>query len=123
MYTAEVKAAIDAIPPGLTGLGSVVFRDEEHILDEISVNRNEFYKNVVAPYKGQLELWFSQNRNLFTYFALIFLTAWSLIRPRTILWLRMFPQAPSVPLALRSLLGVDKYTVLAYTEEMESSVS
>ncbi len=123
MYSPEVKNAIDAIPPGLTGIGSVVFRDEEHILDQISTNRTLFYRDVVAPYKGQLELWYSSNRTLYTYAMLILLTAWSLVRPRTIVWLRLFSGIPPVPPTLRTLLGVDKHYALSYSHEIESPAS
>jgi lipopolysaccharide/colanic/teichoic acid biosynthesis glycosyltransferase len=35
LYSYEVRQKIDAIPPGLTGIGSLVFRDEEEMLDKV----------------------------------------------------------------------------------------
>ena len=99
------KAAIDRIPPGLTGIGSVVFRDEESLLDAVPAeDRDRFHDEVIAPYKGLLELWYVGHRNLGTYFALIFLTAWSIIRPGSLLYRRLFRDLPKAPRELSDLL-------------------
>jgi lipopolysaccharide/colanic/teichoic acid biosynthesis glycosyltransferase len=100
LYSSEVKAAIDKVPPGLTGIGSVVFRDEESILDEASSDRDNFHDTVVAPFKGDLEVWWTKNRNWGNYFKLIILTGWSLVSPRTKLWKTWFKGLPEVPTAL-----------------------
>ncbi len=105
LYSEEVKAAIDRIPPGLTGIGSVVFRDEESLLDAVPAeDRDRFHDEVIAPYKGLLELWYVGHRNLGTYFALIFLTAWSIIRPGSLLYRRLFRDLPKAPRELSDLL-------------------
>ena len=72
LYSPEVKAAIDTIPPGLSGIGSIVFRDEEDMLNAVE-DRDEFHDKIIAPYKGELEIWFTQHRNVVNYFKLIFL--------------------------------------------------
>jgi lipopolysaccharide/colanic/teichoic acid biosynthesis glycosyltransferase len=100
LYSAPVRAAIDAVPPGLTGIGSVVFRDEESILDEIQGDRDHFHDTVIAPYKGDLEVWWTRHRSLGNYFKLIFLTAWSLVSPRTLLWKTWFADLPKPPAEL-----------------------
>jgi lipopolysaccharide/colanic/teichoic acid biosynthesis glycosyltransferase len=104
LYSASVKKAIDAVPPGLTGIGSVVFRDEESILDEIPGDRDHFHDTVIAPYKGELELWWTKNRTLGNYFKLIFLTAWALFSPRTELWKKWFTNLPAIPAELGKYL-------------------
>ncbi len=100
LYSAAVKAKIDLVPPGLTGIGSVVFRDEESILDDVPGDRDHFHDTVVAPYKGELEVWWTENRQLGNYFKLIFLTAWALVSPRTSLWKKWFRAIPAPPAAL-----------------------
>ncbi len=100
LYSAAVKAKIDLVLPGLTGIGSVVFRDEESILDGVPGDRDHFHDTVVAPYKGELEVWWTENRRLGNYFKLIFLTAWALISPRTSLWKKWFRAIPEPPAAL-----------------------
>lgn len=83
-YTEEVKRKICLVPPGLTGIGSIVFRDEEAILSRVRAeggNVEECYAKVIAPYKGALELWYLKHYNLWTDLKLIAITAWVVIRP------------------------------------------
>ena len=54
LYSDEVKAEINKIVPGLSGIGSVVFRDEEDILHTVD-DPNNVHDKVITPYKGQLE--------------------------------------------------------------------
>lgn len=68
--------AIVHVKPGLSGIGSIVFRDEESILDNPEIDRLKFYDEVIAPYKGELEQWYVKHHNLYTYFMLIGLTVW-----------------------------------------------
>lgn len=104
LYSDPVKKAIDQVPPGLTGIGSVAFRDEESILDEIPGDRDHFHDTVIAPYKGELEVWWTKNRSLGNYFKLIFLTAWALFSPRTELWKQWFKNLPAIPAELSKYL-------------------
>jgi lipopolysaccharide/colanic/teichoic acid biosynthesis glycosyltransferase len=97
LYSEEVKRAIDTIPPGLTGIGSVVFRDEEEMLHQVEGGRDHFHDTVIAPYKGELEVWFVAHRSLFSYVALILLTAWCVIFPRSTLYKRVFKSLPPMP--------------------------
>ncbi|MBD5434636.1 MAG: sugar transferase, partial [Treponema sp.] len=99
LYSEEVKAAIDAVPPGLSGIGSVVFRDEEDMLNAVS-DRAQFYADVVAPYKGALEVWFASHRTLAVYFKLIWLTVLAVLRPSSKAWRTAFKDLPPVPEAL-----------------------
>jgi len=106
LYSPSVRDAIDKLTPGLTGIGSVVFRDEEAILDRVTDDRDHFHDTVIAPYKGELELWYSRNKSLAKYFALIFLTAWSVVKPRSDLHFRLFTTLPTPPSELRHFLIV-----------------
>jgi lipopolysaccharide/colanic/teichoic acid biosynthesis glycosyltransferase len=104
LYSLPVRKAIDAVPPGLTGIGSVVFRDEESILDEVPGDRDQFHDTIVAPYKGELEVWWTANRTLGNYFMLIFLTAWALVSPRSKLWKTWFKGLPETPNTLKKYI-------------------
>lgn len=104
LYSADVKAAIDRIPPGLTGIGSVVFRDEETLLDKIEGDRDDFHDTVIAPYKGALEVWYTHNRTIWNYFLLILLTAFSVVVPENRVYARIFKNLPPIPARLRSFL-------------------
>ena len=104
LYSAAVRAEIDRIRPGLTGIGSVVFRDEESILDQVQADRDLFHDTVVAPYKGELEVWYTQNRGLFAYFALIFLTALAVLKPTSQGYRKVFRDLPPEPPELQPYL-------------------
>ena len=103
LYYDEVKSAIDKVAPGLSGIGSVAFRDEEDMLNVVQ-NRDEFHDTIIAPYKGQLEIWFTEHRNIITYFKLIFLTALAVIKPSSKAWRTSFKDLPPVPAELESFI-------------------
>ena len=103
LYSHEVKSAIDTIPPGLSGLGSVVFRDEEDMLNNVE-DRDFFHDTIIAPYKGQLEIWFTQHRTLLTYFKLIWLTVLSVLNPSSNAWKTSFKNLPPIPAELEKYI-------------------
>lgn len=74
------QEAIVKVRPGLSGIGSIVFRDEEEMMHGHQ-DPNYFYDQVIMPYKGALEEWYVHNQNLYTYFMLIGLTAWVVLFP------------------------------------------
>ena len=52
-YPDTDKKIIMKIKPGLTGIGSIIFRDEEAIISSVTnEDIHVFYKRVIAPYKG-----------------------------------------------------------------------
>lgn len=94
-YSEEVKAKIYTVRPGLTGLGSVVFRDEETIITESKLSPEECYAKVIAPYKGALEMYYLRHIGFWTDFKLVFLTAWAVVFPKTKLvekWFKGLPE-------------------------------
>lgn len=103
LYSPEVKAAIDTIPPGLSGIGSIVFRDEEDMLNAVE-DRDEFHDRIIAPYKGNLEIWFTKHRNIITYFKLIFLTVLAVLKPSSNKWKTSFKDLPTIPDELKEYI-------------------
>ncbi len=96
-YSEEVKASIYNVKPGLTGIGSIVFRDEETLLTECvkkGMDMDEAYAKIVSPYKGALEMWYQKHIGFWTDAMLIFLTAWVILFPRSKLVNRVFPSLP-----------------------------
>jgi lipopolysaccharide/colanic/teichoic acid biosynthesis glycosyltransferase len=98
IYSEQVKTELKKISPGLTGIGSIFFRDEESILEKnAQLSYEECYHKVIAPYKGELELWYVKNRSIRLYLMLIFLTAWVVLFPETKLHLKFFKSLPPPP--------------------------
>ncbi len=94
-YSKEVQSIIYNVKPGLTGIGSIVFRDEESIISAIKdEDPHEFYKRIIAPYKGKLELWYQKNSSFFLDLKLIFLTAWVILFPKSKLYKKWFTDLP-----------------------------
>ena len=95
-YCDEVQRKIYNVRPGLTGIGSIVFRDEESLISAAPEKENphDFYKRVIAPYKGELEMWYQAKRSLILDFQLIFITAWAIVVPETRLYEKWFHDLP-----------------------------
>lgn len=93
-YAAEMKARVYNVKPGLTGIGSIVFRDEELIITQSELSPEDCYRHVILPYKGALEIWYQEHRNFYTDFMILFLTAWYVLFPSSKLVFRIFPSLP-----------------------------
>jgi lipopolysaccharide/colanic/teichoic acid biosynthesis glycosyltransferase len=84
------------VRPGLSGIGSIVFRGEEDMM-HASGEPERFYDEVIMPYKGRLEEWFVVSQGLRTYFMCILVTFWVVLFPRSPLVWRVFPTLPEPP--------------------------
>tara|TARA_B100001175_G_scaffold219093_1_gene186414 strand:+ start:15830 stop:16495 length:666 start_codon:yes stop_codon:yes gene_type:complete len=94
-YPAHVQKKIYFSKPGLTGIGSIVFRDEEDILSSLNdKDPHVFYNTVIAPYKGELELWYLKNKSFLTDFKLILVTAWVIFFPKSKIYQKLFKNLP-----------------------------
>lgn len=102
-FPASSQAEILKVRPGLSGIGSIVFRDEEELM-HASKEPERFYDEVIMPYKGKLEEWYVARQGLWTYLAAIFATAWVVVFPKSELVWRLFPGLPSPPAALADLV-------------------
>ena len=100
-YPEHVKKNIYNVKPGLTGIGSIVFRDEERLLSETKMPTSEFYAKHISPYKGELELWYQKHLSFYTDFMLIFLTAWVIVFPESNLVYKVFKDLPERPKELK----------------------
>ena len=95
VYPESIQSKIYNVKPGLTGIGSIIFRDEESLLSAIKdEDPHVYYKRVIAPYKGDLELWYQKNRSLLTDFKILFITAWVVLFPSNLLVYKVFKDIP-----------------------------
>ena len=98
-YPADSREKINTVLPGLTGIGSIFFRNEELYLSNKN-NPNKFYDNYIIPYKSQLEVWFVKNNCIKLYCKVIFVTAWVILFPNSKILRDYFRGVPSPPKCL-----------------------
>ncbi|QEE25632.1 sugar transferase [Rhodanobacter glycinis] len=98
-FPVSSQAQIMKVRPGLSGVGSIVFRDEEELM-HASVEPEKFYDTVIMPYKGALEEWYVANQGLRTYLMCIVITAWVVLFPKSSIVKQVFPTLPMAPAAL-----------------------
>jgi lipopolysaccharide/colanic/teichoic acid biosynthesis glycosyltransferase len=96
----DIQMVITRVKPGLSGIGSIIFRVEEDILAN-SAGSTELYDNVIAPYKGVVEAWYVSHRGITTYIKVILVTIWVVLRPSSSLVWRVFNGLPEPPDPLR----------------------
>ena len=98
-YPIDAQKVLNTVRPGLTGIGSIIFRDEERLLD----GREDpigFYIENITPHKSDLELWFVENNTLWLYIKIIFVTAWVVVFPSSTIVDKAFDGIPSLPNSL-----------------------
>lgn len=103
-YSSKTQETVKKVRPGLSGIGSIIFRDEESIMHGESASVY-FYDSVIAPYKGSLEEWFVLNKGLYIYFVAIFITAWTVFFPNTKIAWKVFRNLPPPPPELKQALN------------------
>ena len=96
-YSEDVQKVIYNVTPGLTGIGSIVFRDEEELITKVLESGGDtwdFYKNTIYPHKGELEKWYQKNQSFWTDFKIIFATVWVVIKPESDIFYTWFKGIP-----------------------------
>ena len=98
-YSKEARSLLNTIRPGLSGIGSIFFRDEESFLENKTDPQN-FYINIIIPYKSELETWYVKNNSLINYFKCIIVTALIILFPRSNIIDYFFNDIPLKPTEL-----------------------
>jgi len=100
MYKPEHAKRVYNSKPGITGIGPILLRDEEKIVSDAAakgIDPRDFYKTKIYPYKGIVEMWYQDNKSLWTDISIIFLTAWVIIFPKSKLPYKVFRTLPPRP--------------------------
>ena len=96
-YSEDIQNKVYNEKPGITGIGSIVFRDEERLISASDMEPHEFYEKHIAPYKGALEIWYQKNISFYTDFMIIILTIWAILFPESDLHFKVFKDLPERP--------------------------
>ncbi len=102
-FGTDDQKIISSIAPGLSGIGSIIFRHEEAILEKVN-NSVDFDLKIITPYKGKLEKWYVPNRNIKLYFELIFITILVVLFPDKFSVFNYYNTLPKPPKELKELL-------------------
>ena len=100
-FPPQSQNEIIKVRPGLSGIGSIVFRNEEEMM-HANNDPDKFYDEIVMPYKGSLEVWYVSHQSIWSYFCLIGLTVWVVLFPRSDLAWGLFKNLPAPPKDLSS---------------------
>lgn len=118
-YPQYVQEEIVKVKPGLTGIGSLVFRDEEAIISRSETEGRDLrscYREDIMPFKGALEVWYVKHQSFWTDLKILFGTAIAVLRPGWNGYRNWFENLP-VPASqiVRETLGleVDDRTAVA----------
>jgi lipopolysaccharide/colanic/teichoic acid biosynthesis glycosyltransferase len=103
-FPVNLRQIITKVKPGLSGIGPIIFRNEENILAD-HLGSVEFYDNVIAPYKAEVEAWYVDRQTMGTYFLVIFVTIWVVLFPSSTVAWHLFKGLPMPPDNLKKLLN------------------
>jgi lipopolysaccharide/colanic/teichoic acid biosynthesis glycosyltransferase len=101
MFSEQHWHNVAALRPGLSGLSSIVFRDEEALLSSAD-DRQQLYADAIVPYKMALESYYAARQSLWLDIQLIVLTLVAVARPRFDI-ATVLPDLPPPPPALQAL--------------------
>ncbi|QDT12261.1 sugar transferase [Planctomycetes bacterium K23_9] len=83
-YSEDIQRRIVTVKPGITGLGSLFFRDEESIITAAATDGRDLrncYRNDIMPYKGALEMWYVDHGSLVVDIKIMIATAIAVAMP------------------------------------------
>jgi lipopolysaccharide/colanic/teichoic acid biosynthesis glycosyltransferase len=104
LYPEPVRRELIKVRPGLSGIGSIIFHDESSLVSRCGKDYNRCYAEDIAPYKGQLELWYVQHQSACLDLLLLLLTVLVVLWPEReycLQWLKGLPRPDSAVLAGR----------------------
>jgi lipopolysaccharide/colanic/teichoic acid biosynthesis glycosyltransferase len=96
-FPEEVQKVMYDSKPGITGIGSIIFRDEEKWISAHQGDYHQYYRDHIAPYKGELELWYRRHASLWTDFKLMCITLWVIIFPTSQVVFKVLGKLPPMP--------------------------
>mgnify|MGYP002354013081 CR=1 FL=1 len=100
-YSPDVQKVIYNTRPGLSGIASIVFTNEEELHSNTKMDVHEFDKLFIMPYKGALEQWYQKNCTLYTDISIILLTIVKIFNSNSLLPYNWFKSLPKLPKELK----------------------
>ena len=107
-FSESAQNDITKVRPGLSGIGSVVFRSEEDMM-HANAEPERLYDDVIMPYKGKLESWYVRNNSVWNYLLLIAITVLVILTRSNRLIFMCYSSLPRPPEDLKSFICSDYY--------------
>ena len=76
----EDQIIISTVKPGLTGVGSLAFRDEESFFKNPG-DADQIYKEKISPLKAEFEIWYVSNKSFILNMKIIIYTFLAVLLP------------------------------------------
>jgi lipopolysaccharide/colanic/teichoic acid biosynthesis glycosyltransferase len=102
-YDPAVSQIILQLRPGITGIGSLVFRDEEKLVSLCKENGGDpkaYYREHIFPYKGKVECWYASKQSFRSDFMLLIATLYSVVFNDRHIAFKLFKELPELPTEL-----------------------
>jgi lipopolysaccharide/colanic/teichoic acid biosynthesis glycosyltransferase len=99
-YEQAVSQTILQLRPGITGIGSLVFRDEEKLVSLCKENGDDpkaYYREHIFPYKGKVESWYASKQSFRIDFKLLIATLYSVVFNDRNIAFKLFKDLPELP--------------------------
>jgi lipopolysaccharide/colanic/teichoic acid biosynthesis glycosyltransferase len=94
LYPKELQQFIYKSKPGVTGISSLIFRDEEKMVSNCNTSPEDFYRKHINPCKAEFEKWYHENKSFTVDTLILILTALKIIAPSSKLEFILFPSLP-----------------------------
>ena len=105
MYPKKLSKIISSIKPGVSGLGSLIFKNEFLLLQKNKYIK-KIYKDKISTYKGEIEYWHVKNFNFFCYVKILILTFFVLLFNKPKLVFNFFPRLPKPSREIKKVLDL-----------------
>lgn len=111
-YVEKKSEITQSVRSDVTGIGSLVFRDEEALYAHRS-DAHDFYKKIISPYKFNVEEWYIEHQTFFLDVKIMLLTAVAIVWPNFFSWsfFRDLPRIPKDMLDSKVKIYGSKYTI------------
>ena len=89
-YTPQQQEMIAMMKPGITGIGSIFYRDEGRLLAQSNLPAEKCYEQVLTPKKAALEKWYFENRSTWTDLKILFCTLYEIFFRKNLIFHKLF---------------------------------
>ena len=93
-YDSNSQKIIALMKPGITGIGSICFRNEDEIIFNSEMEPRDAYENLVLPHKAKLEKWYTDNQSFALDLILILFTGLVIFFPLEDKLRNLYPSIP-----------------------------